>query len=519
VGGIAFDYSRMVSLDTEIQAAADQAALAAARQLDRQDGAMARAREAVAALQNQTRFANDGRGAAITIPAANIQFFRDYDDGAGVSTPATVDADAGFVRVTVDGRSALFALTPVVGLLREDGLSASAVAGMSSAICNTPPVMMCNPEEPIGNVDPLYAFNAPPGTGLLLTAGSADTPGNFGFLETGFGSGANDLQKALSWDQPPGGCVSSQTVTTKTGLNNSVMQAINTRFDMLTGNVCPSGGTCSASINTRKDLIQRPGQCALTNGAGTNQNVGWEFVPSISYQNFVNATTPAALSQAQTDSIPVMGHPRDICHVRSPGSCPRGSRGTGVWDRSAYFRVNYGNAWAANWVGNTGLSASATRYEVYRWEVLNRARMQQRELEAGRQNLNNATNVNQQKRLRSAPSSASDTTGSQCNAPSLTPGPNVIDRRRMSVAVVNCNASRVAGKTTNLPVVQTHDVFLVEPSYNRCTSYTGGGNCSNNATQFSSDRQFYVEVIGVTGVGGPNSTAALVRRDVPRLLE
>jgi hypothetical protein len=145
--------------------------------------------------------------------------------------------------------------------------------------------------------------------------------------------------------------------------------------------------------------------------------------------------------------------------------------------------------------------------------------MQQRELEAGRQNLNNATNVNQQKRLRSAPSSASDTTGSQCNAPSLTPGPNVIDRRRMSVAVVNCNASRVAGKTTNLPVVQTHDVFLVEPSYNRCTSYTGGGNCSNNATQFSSDRQFYVEVIGVTGVGGPNSTAALVRRDVPRLLE
>ena len=34
VGGIAFDYARMASLDTELQQAADQAALAAATQLD-----------------------------------------------------------------------------------------------------------------------------------------------------------------------------------------------------------------------------------------------------------------------------------------------------------------------------------------------------------------------------------------------------------------------------------------------------------------------------------------------------
>ena len=42
-GGIAFDYARMASLDTELQNAADQAALAAATQLDKQDGAIARA--------------------------------------------------------------------------------------------------------------------------------------------------------------------------------------------------------------------------------------------------------------------------------------------------------------------------------------------------------------------------------------------------------------------------------------------------------------------------------------------
>ncbi|MGI8931674.1 MAG: pilus assembly protein TadG-related protein, partial [Sphingomicrobium sp.] len=35
-GGIAFDYARLASLDTELQQAADQAALAAATQLDQQ---------------------------------------------------------------------------------------------------------------------------------------------------------------------------------------------------------------------------------------------------------------------------------------------------------------------------------------------------------------------------------------------------------------------------------------------------------------------------------------------------
>ena len=42
VGGLAFDYARMASLDTELQDAADQAALAAASQLDRRPDAAAR---------------------------------------------------------------------------------------------------------------------------------------------------------------------------------------------------------------------------------------------------------------------------------------------------------------------------------------------------------------------------------------------------------------------------------------------------------------------------------------------
>src|SRR3954468_1381664 len=65
-GGIAFDYARLASLDTELQNAADQAALAAVTQLDRQPGATTRAIAAAQSLlANQTRLGNDGGGIAI----------------------------------------------------------------------------------------------------------------------------------------------------------------------------------------------------------------------------------------------------------------------------------------------------------------------------------------------------------------------------------------------------------------------------------------------------------------------
>jgi uncharacterized membrane protein len=49
-GGLAFDYARMAAMDTELQNAADQAALAAASQLDQKDGACGRAALAASAL-------------------------------------------------------------------------------------------------------------------------------------------------------------------------------------------------------------------------------------------------------------------------------------------------------------------------------------------------------------------------------------------------------------------------------------------------------------------------------------
>src|SRR5688500_162427 len=86
VGGIAFDYARMAGMDTELQNAADQAALAAASQLDGADGARARATQAAQQLvENLTLFANDGSSNPVTVPT--VIFYSGYDAVTGAKGP------------------------------------------------------------------------------------------------------------------------------------------------------------------------------------------------------------------------------------------------------------------------------------------------------------------------------------------------------------------------------------------------------------------------------------------------
>ncbi len=76
VGGIAFDYSRMASMDTELQNAADQAALAAASQLDGTEDATMRAENAARQMVlNQTRFSNDGNADGRGVTVAEVTFY------------------------------------------------------------------------------------------------------------------------------------------------------------------------------------------------------------------------------------------------------------------------------------------------------------------------------------------------------------------------------------------------------------------------------------------------------------
>jgi Flp pilus assembly protein TadG len=474
VGGVGFDYARMAAMDSELQNAADQAALAAATQLDGETGAMTRATTAAQSLvTNSTLFSNDNVGStAISIPTANVVFYVDK----AKATVATSDADANFVEVTTVTREANFALTPIVAAFSSGALDAIAFAGVGSSICRTPPVMFCNPFEP----DMLtFDANALRGRGVRLVTGNADVPGNFGWLKTGIGNGAGALAQALGGDVPPGDCVSGDGVSTKTGMNAVVLNAFNTRFDLdINGNnTCPAGVTCSSALNPRKDLV-RVNQC------GINGNNGWQEAP--------NPYRPTSLSPLTGGYPDIMGHPRDICHaIGFESGCAAGPDvggriGDGLWDRDAYFRVNYGYTSSSAWQTATGLSSTATRFEVYQWELANPQ-------PAVPQGSFGGTNGYHYPVCRPA-------------AAAGTP-----DRRRISAAVINCMDLGLNGSEDNVSVLKWIDLFLVEPAFNR-------GSGVNKRTE---DKEIYVEVIGETTAGGGNGSGGnqVVARDVPYLIE
>jgi len=494
--GIGFDYTRMAAMHTELQDAADHAALAAAGQLDGKTNARSRATSAAQSLiANLALFSNDPNdtnGRAVTATGTNAVLF--YQDKAK-TTLADSDANANFVLITVDGKQAYYALTPVVSAFNSGAIVAKAFAGVASGICKVPPVMICNPAESSTNTDEMADFSAAAGTGLRLITGNADAPGNFGWLDTNFGNGANALAEALGYNVPPGDCSPVTGVTTKPGMSASVLSALNTRFDIFdNGNsTCPSqdGGTCSPSANTRKDLV-----CDSNNGTSCS-NDKWSESPRP-----YRPTTVGALPSDGSGDPDLMGYPRDLCHAvpaGTTGACT--ITGNGTWDRDAYFRVNYGYANASAWMAGTGLPATATRYAVYQWELANKSVV----VGGSAHGIGVPQALSGKNTGFGVPSTGR--TG-------LTPGASTPDRRRISVAVLNCNALSVKGKTTNIPVAKWLDVFLVEPAFNRT-----GGSGSNKKT-YTDQKEVYVEVIGQTINGNSGGVAGqVVRKDVPYLIE
>jgi Flp pilus assembly protein TadG len=531
-GGIAFDYARMASLDSELQDAADQAALAAAGQLDGQAGACARAAAAASNLvNNNTLFANETGGVrAIVVDneadcdaTGKIRFYKSYDQAT--DTPgdeATTDAEAKVVIVAVNPREAFFALTPIVAAVRSGDLNAEAVASLGSAICKVPPVMICNPAEPATNTNLNYAFNPATyvGEGLKLVSvgnsgSTAWAPGDFGYLNTGSStSNPNvELRQALGWTGAPGDCSPTTGVMTRTGAGTPVTQALNTRFDIYekanTGNgnaaSCPSGGSCPPSINTVKDLVRKSdpangGKCGIANN---------EWEPPA--KEYLPTSTSADLDLTVAANVPTaMGYPRDKCHaVSTAGSCsPNLKIGDGNWDRNAYFSVNYG--WtSAQWPtflasgvasARIPIGTSPTRYQVYLWEVSNR-----NTVIGGKTILGTRS-------FGSPPNEGKDYDSPVCSplqtpaTSGIVPGGTNVDRRRISAAVVNCHAYNVhGGGSTVYPVAKWIELFLVEPSYNRARTDAN---------------DVYVEVIGETVSGGAGATAAqVVRHDVPYLIK
>ena len=483
IAGVGFDYGRLAAMDSELQNGADQAALAGATQLDGATGACSRAAaRAVDLVTNTTVVATSANTITVSAEAAcdatgNVRFWQTKDH----TSAATSDANARFIEVIVASRSADYAFTPIAGVMRGT-VQAAAMAGLGSSICKVPPVFMCNPNQ---GGDPDFTIANYIGKGIRLIAnqgGSTYGSGQFGYLQNNAGSGAGPIKDALGHVAPPGDCLSVDSIQTKPGENVSVLDAFNTRFDVYANgltSVCNADNSlCPPSANSRKDLMHKgnTGNCAFSNGNGN----GWHEAPN----PYIPTSPTVPLTVGQIAPLSPMGYPRDMCHaVSSAGACAGGQVGTGDWDRNAYFKTNSTNYLPGFDISGTFGTSTPTRYQVYRYEAANPGT-----------------------RLQNQPQAGNDTFPQPyCRTPGVAVGGANIDRRVLSVAVVNCT-----GANLNNPLSPTKwvDVFLVEPSVNR----------RNGSTSVTEQSDVYVEVIGATTLGGGSSTAQLIRRDVPYLV-
>ena len=494
VGGIAFDYSRLVTMDTELQNAADQAALAAASQLDKEANACSRANAAAQTLvANQTRFANDnnGSGIAITIPSepncdatGSVRFWQNKTK----TLAATSDANARFVEVTVNARRANYALTPIAAALRSGPIPATAFAGLGSAICKIPPMMVCSPT-------PGTTFNpdAWRGRGVEMFEGGGGSwaAGAFGWLDVGaVSNGTPDQRIAVAMDNPNTNCVADENVNVDTGATVTVLDALNIRFDIFANgwarNTCHPSTGCSPAWNATKDFV-RTGLPANVNACGAPHNSEWDHPTAGNMYIAQNAAGDDA-------TVVHMGYPMDICHYPLGGSCGTANArfGNGSWRPDIYFKTNHptmSDATGSNWQAATGLAANATRYDFYRWE----------------QNVSGVGNSNGSRPEFTA-GGKTQYGRPVCKPPGLAPGPTQPDRRVMAVAVAD-NCASLHGGSTAVDVGAWMEVFLVQPSLDRPAETGVDGS------------DIYVEIIGRIDPTDSGATAQVVHRDVPYLIE
>ena len=489
IAGVGWDYSRMMTMDSELQNAADQAALAAATQLTGTEGAMARARDAAnnylassaSNFVNITKLANDGNGEEITL--LSFSFYESYDhatDTFGPEVTSDDDAeDALYVRVIVNGRESFFSMTAITGVLSSGLIEADAVATLESALCESPKMFVCAPSRD-------FPQPGDKGKGLLLrqlpNATDELAPGNFGFLDVDGGiKGNNDAgnpNRELGKNGVVNSCIASKGIDSEPGFVATETNALNTRFDIYN----PPG---------------MPGCNATTGDFCPSQNTVTRFAYEITLNASVNpatATCPAsppnnasfvslqeALEQidnqggVRNNSNP--GYQRDNCLLTN--ACD--AIGDGDWSGNDYMAVNHPT--------ESLLSVSdGTRHGVYEWEKANAAtRLTPRRIGY----TPDTGGSNKAKLYCSYPQPVNE-------AP-LVPSATQKDRRNMLVAVVDCTDLNGREK---LDVLRFADLFLVDAS--RSTGPNAG--------------EIMTEVIGPGSLPGGGSGFQAVGRKKPVLV-
>lgn len=469
IAGVGFDYARVMALDTELQNAADQAALAAATQLDGQSDSITRAVSAAntyfatsgADFANETRLSNDGGGRDIA--GASYRFWQTYDADTltGEITNFSNGTSATVVEVTLNKRSVRYALTPIVGAISGDA-GATATATLGTAYCNVPPMMFCSPEGATFNVDN-YVGKAVKLHMLPNAPGASDiqAPGVFGFIDFPFPKpdDVTNQNTRLGWNVLDAGCAAGEMVSDP-GARDTEPEALNSRFDMLKNPVseCKASGTFCPSENTTKNWVKIQSENGVTSQAQldalTCDGTG-TWTPISDIDPSYGVTDPGYTHNSCLDDGSCDGD-------ANTDSAYDAVEPTATWDYAGYISRNYGSVAVE--------PEDKSRWGVYQWEI-STGRVSSTGRVVGRR-MTNGNNANlycaYNGPVDSSPVLPDEAIGQK-------------DRRIMTVAASDCSDLNGRGV---VDVITYIDLFLLNPA-------KSGG-----------EKEFYAEVVKSVDDGG-----------------
>lgn len=421
---LSFDLGRVGVTQTDMQAYADNIALAAAGELDGGTDAITRAHAAAANMIADEKRFGDGDDTLFGATDYTLAFLTDLpaDDNDPLTAFTTDPEEAAYVLATTMqttvGLTFAAAMKSLLGQASTDPVvSASAVGGFTSYACDVTPLMFC---LPTGG----YSADANIGDMLLLRSGgqgAAWGPGDFGFVDP----------SSLAIDQagPCAGLTGANQFTCLLAVQNSITQCVPQRG--INTEPGQKTGLADVAFNVRFDIYRTSLQSEKNNP---------DYAPA---PNVIKGVVPngggfciAGNEQPSPDTV---GLPRDACFAL--GTCAHGNRvGDGDWaaGRVNYEAVNY----PPDALGNPTapvVDADATRYEYYLAEI------------AAAGGASSSTRI--------LPAGLSETGRPQCsNQQSSNP-----KRRIVFAAGVDCVENPVSGATNNVPVEEFFELFLTEP--------------------------------------------------------
>ena len=429
---IIFDMGRVSVTQGELQAYADNVALAAAGELDGAPDAITRATAAAANFVTDRQSFGNG-STALTSADYTITFLNALpaNDTANPAPNATTDpAEAYYAWVQVTPKnvamnfvSALEALTNTGNGPAVANVGAEAIAGFTVEACDITPLMFCLPS-------PTYTAEANIGDMIQLRSGgngSAWGPGDFGFLDptkADLGStcaglnGANLIGCLVGAELNVTQCFTQRGVDTEPGQKVGIEDAVfNVRFDIYksTMNGEKNDPAYPPAPNVLSGLVPKGGGSCI----GANEEVSLDTKPL----------------------------PRDNCFYSAGGCTNR--VGDGDWDGT---RLEEYMAWNHDMTGISSRSTLQSNWSMHYSSVpteYHNTRYGLYLAELARAGSNNIT----------APG-RSESGLPQCNT---NPAKTGARRRVVIAAGIDCDANPINGAEVGVPVAEFFEVFLTEP--------------------------------------------------------